>query len=47
MADHIRSRCRRWGALSADDYEMVLEHHMARLEMDVEPTEEEDDRHQL
>ena len=35
------------GAVSADDYEMVLEHHMARLEMDVEPTEEEDERHQL
>ena len=38
VADHMRSRFRRWGALSADDNEMVLEHHMARLEMDAGPT---------
>ena len=45
MADHDKAR--RWGALSEEDYEAVFDYHHSRHEMDLQPTEEEDERHQL
>jgi hypothetical protein len=45
MSDHALQR--RWYALSDVDYKAVFDYHQSRQEMDLEPTEEEDGRHQL